>query len=87
MQVMLIYPWGEFLFIQDNMLFSVGEVTANPFDEVLQTSQLSRYHRETQSHGGTVSAVISRSHGGGLISHGLLSVSTKALPILTRQEV
>ena len=35
----------------------------------------------------TVSAVISRSHGGGLISPGLLSVSTKNLPILTRQEV
>ena len=48
-------------------------------------------HRPLNSHGATVrltvSAVISRSHGGGLISHGLLSVSTKDLPVLTRQEV
>ena len=47
--------------------------------------------RPLNSHGATVrltvSAVISRSHGGGLISHDLLSVSTKELPILTRQEV
>ena len=41
--------------------------------------------RPLNSHGATgrltVSAVISRSHGGGLISHDLLSVSTTDLPI------
>ena len=48
-------------------------------------------HRPLNFHGATVrltvSAVISRSHGRGLISHGLLSMSTKDLPILTRQEI
>ena len=43
--------------------------------------------RPLNSHGATVkltvSAVISRSHGGGLISHGLLSVSTTDLPVNT----
>ena len=43
--------------------------------------------RPLNSHGATVgltvSAVISRSHGGGLISHGLLSVGTTDLPINT----
>ena len=41
--------------------------------------------RPLNSHGATVrltvSAVISRSHGGGLISHGLLSMSMTDLPI------
>ena len=45
------------------------------------------YTRPLNSHGATVrltvSAVISRSHGGDLISHDLLSVSTKDLPINT----
>ena len=43
--------------------------------------------RPLNSHGATmrltVSAVISRSHGGGLVSHGLLSLSTSDLPINT----
>ena len=43
--------------------------------------------RPLNSHGATVKltglAVISRSHGGGLISHGLLSLSTTDLPINT----
>ena len=42
----------------------------------MQTSQLSWYH--------TISALISQSHGGGLISHGLLSLTTKDL--VTQQE-
>ena len=47
----------------------------------------SGYCRPLNSYGATVrlavSAVISRSHGGGLISHGLLSLSTSDLPINT----
>ena len=43
------------------------------------------HSRSLNSHGATVrltvSAVISQSHGVGLISHGLLSVSTTDLPI------